>query len=397
MRTNTLSAYRHDLQRELGHILDWWVQHATDRERGGFLGRIDHQNKPDPSAPRGVVLHSRILWTFTAAARTQNNPGWMATAEHASAYLLEHFIDPEYGGVYWSVTPGGEPLNTRKQIYGQAFAIYGFSEYYRAGGPDAALEAAIRLFQWIEKYSFDGVRGGYLEAFARDGSTLTDLRLSSKDRNDPKTMNTHLHLLEAYANLYRVWPDPLLAQRLRHLIQLFLDYIVNPLSGHLFLFFDTGWAPQSELISYGHDIEAAWLLLEAAETLGDSALIQKCRDNAVIMAIAAARGYDDIHGGLWYENHLPEKHWWVQAEGMVGFFNAWQISGEEHFLEKSTGCWQFVQKHLLDRAHGEWFWGTDARRRLLPGEDKAGFWKCPYHNGRACMELAERISDSVGG
>lgn len=385
------TAYRHDLDRELGHILDWWVKHALDAERGGFYGRIGHENTADTGAERGVVLNSRILWTFAAAARAQQNAQWMAIADHTFAYFRAHFIDPDHGGVFWSVTADGQPHNTRKQIYGLAFAVYGLTEYYRAGGPEEALAEAIRLFRWIEQYSYDGIRGGYWEAFARDGAALADVRLSDRDRNDPKTMNTHLHVLEAYTNLYRVWPAPQVARQLRHLIQVFLDYIVNPLSGHLCLFFDAGWAPQSDVISYGHDIEAAWLLPEAAGVLGDAALVQKCRDNAVIMAIAAARGYDDTAGGLWYENHLAEKHWWVQAEGMVGFLNAWQISGEAHFFEKSVGCWQFVQRHLLDRAHGEWFWGVDARGRVMPGEDKAGFWKCPYHNGRACLEVLERL------
>lgn len=391
MNPSRLAAYRHDLQQELGHILDWWVTHAVDADRGGFQGRIDNLNRVDRDAPRGVVLNSRILWTFSAAARTQVREEWLLIAGLSFDYLQKHFIDPEYGGVYWSVASDGSPLNTRKQIYGLAFALYGFTEYYRAGGPQKALDEAIALFHWIEKHSFDGVRGGYLEAFARDGSALNDLRLSARDRNDPKTMNTHLHILEAYANLYRVWQEPRLAQQLRHLIQVFLDYIINPLSGHLCLFFDTGWAPQSDVISYGHDIEAAWLLLEAAEILGDSTLIQKCRDNAVIMAFAAARGLDETDGGLWFENHIYEKHWWVQAEGMVGFLNAWQISGEEHFLEKSINCWRFTQRHLLDRVNGEWFWGVDAKHRVMPGEDKAGFWKCPYHNGRACMEVMERL------
>lgn len=391
MKASRLAAYRHDLKQELGHILDWWAKYAPDPEQGGFYGRIDNFNQPDVAAPRGVVLNSRILWAFSAAARTQLDDNRLDMAAYSFDYLRKHFIDPEYGGVYWSVAPDGNPLNTRKQIYGLAFALYGFTEYYRAGGPKAALDEAIALFHWIEKYSFDGVRGGYLEAFARDGAPLSDLRLSARDRNDPKTMNTHLHILEAYTNLYRVWQHPHLAQQLRRLIQVFWDYIVNPLSGHLCLFFDTGWAPQSEVISYGHDIEAAWLLPEAAEALGDSALIQKCRELAVIMAIAAARGLDETNGGLWFENHISEKHWWVQAEAMVGFLNAWQISGEEHFLEKSMNCWHFTRHHLLDRANGEWYWGVDAERRVMPGEDKAGFWKCPYHNSRACMEVIERL------
>ncbi|MBK6929967.1 MAG: AGE family epimerase/isomerase [Saprospirales bacterium] len=397
---NILEAYRHDLQRELGHILDWWAEHMADPERGGFSGRIDNLNTPDPGAARGIVLHSRILWAFAAAARIQNDARRLATAQYAFDYLRRHFIDPEYGGVFWALTPEGQPLNTRKQIYGLAFAMYGLSEYFRASGQKPALDEAIGLFHWIEKYSYDAVRGGYLEAFACNGAPLSDLRLSPKDRNDPKTMNTHLHLLEAYANLYRVWPDTLLAQRLRHLIQLFLDHIINPLSGHLILFFDTGWAPQSDTISYGHDIEAAWLIQEAAGVLGDGPLLARCREYAVIGATAAARGLDETDGGLWYENQVFEKHWWAQAEAMVGFLNAWQISGEDHFLDKSIGCWQFVQRYLLDRAHGEWFWGIDSRHRVMAGEDKAGFWKCPYHNSRACLEIMERIplsADAAAG
>lgn len=392
MLASTLAAYRHDLQRELGHILDWWVEHMTDPEQGGFIGRIDAQNRPDLAAPRGLVLNSRILWTFSAAARTQNQPARIAVADRAYAYIREHFLDREYGGAYWSVAPDGSPLNTRKQIFGLAFAIYGLAEYYRAGGPKTALDEAVELFHWIEKYSFDSIRGGYLEAFTRDGAALADWRLSDRDRNDPKTMNTHLQVLEAYTNLYRIWPDPTLARQFRLLIHLFLDHIINPLSGHQFLFFDLGWAPQSDAISYGHDIETAWLLLEAAEVLGDRALIQRCRDNAVIMATAAARGIDESDGGLWYEDHVPEKHWWVQAEGMVGFLNAGQISGEMHFYEKSLGCWYFVQKYLLDRAQGEWIWGVAAQHQPMSGEDKAGFWKGPYHNGRACMEVMERLT-----
>ncbi|MCC6461266.1 MAG: AGE family epimerase/isomerase [Saprospiraceae bacterium] len=391
MPKTMLLPYRQELERELGHILDWWMKYAVDREQGGFQGRIDNENIPEPGAPRGVVLNSRILWTFSAAARACQNETWMGVADHAWQYLQQHFIDRRYGGVYWSVAPDGQPLNTRKQMYGLAFALYGLVEYYRAGGPKEALDEGIALFHWIEKHSFDGVRGGYFEAFARDGAALTDWRLSERDRNDPKTMNTHLHILEAYANLYRVWPDPLLAQRLRHLIHVFLEQIIHPLSGHLCLFFDTGWAPQSDVISYGHDIEAAWLLQEAAGVLGDPVLLQKCRDNAVIMATAAARGLDTTDGGLWYENHIAEKHWWVQAEAMVGFLNAWQISGELQFLQKSMGCWQFTQRHLLDKNHGEWYWGVDAQHRVMPGEDKAGFWKCPYHNGRACLEVLERL------
>lgn len=392
MNLQRLAAYRHDLHQELGHILDWWAKYAIDPASGCCFGRVDEANRPDPRAPRHLLLQSRILWAFSAGARAWSREEWLAVATGIFGELQQHFTDAEYGGLYWSVAPGGEPLNARKQIYGLAAALCGYVEYYRAGGSQKALDEAVVLFHWIERHAFDGVRGGYFEAFARDGSILPDLRLKTRDRNDPKTAHTHLYLLEAFTNLYRVWKEPRLAQQLRHLIQIFLDYIVNPLSGHLCLHFDAGWAPQSELISYGHDIQAAWQLSEAAEVLGDSLLLQKCRDHAVIMAIAAARGLDESDGGLWAENRLPEKHGWAQAEAMTGFLNAWQISGEEHFLEKSLACWRFTQKYLLDRANGEWFQGVDAKHRLLRGEDKAGPAKTPGHNTRACIEVLERIT-----
>lgn len=386
MDKNILLNYHRELEAELHNILDWWQTRMIDRERGGFYGRIDGEGRLHADAPKGLVLNARILWTFSAAARALRDPALTAVAQRAYEYLTQHFLDAELGGAYWSVHADGKALDTRKQTYGLAFAIYGLSEYARLTNQAEPLAHAQALFRWVEKHSFDFVRGGYLEAVARDGSPLADIRLSEEDRNDPKSMNTHLHLLEAYANLYRVWRDPALAQQLRHLLNLFLDHIIDPLSGHLRLFFDLGWMPQSTEISYGHDIEASWLLLEAAEVLGDSALIQKCRDNAVIMAIAAARGLD-TDGGLWCENHLQEKHWWPQAEAMAGFYNAWQLSGEEHFLEKSFGCWRFAQRFLIDHRDGEWHWGMRADYSTMQEEDKAGFWKCPYHTGRACLEI----------
>jgi len=386
MYKKILAAYQHDLQRELNHILDWWSAYIFDSENGGLYGSIDNQNKPRPGAPQSLTLCSQLLWTFSAAAPVLDDGSRLVPAKRCFHYLRDHFLDQEQGGAYWCITPGCEPLNTRKQVYGLASAIYGLSEYARASVSDEPLEEAVKLFRWVEKHHYDAIRGGYLEACARDGSPLTDVRLSAKDRNDPKTAASHLRLLQAYSNLYSNWPDAQLAAPLRHLVLLFFDHIINPLSGHLTLHFDTGWAPQSDTISYGHDIEAAWTLLEAAHTLGDGLLTDRCRENLVVMATAAARGLDDTDGGLWYENRIPEKHWWAQAEGMAGFFHAWRISGEAHFLEKSLGCWNFVQKQLLDRKKGEWFWGVDAARHMLAGKEKAGMGKGPLHQARACVE-----------
>ncbi len=382
-------------QRELESLLSYWAHRAVDQKNGGFYGRIDAHDAVVAGSPKGAVLNARILWTFAAAYNNFRDPAYRALAERAFHYVRQFFIDPEFGGVYWSVNDEGQPLDTKKQVYALAFTIYGLAEYYRASGDETALTLAQAQYRAIEAHSFDAVRGGYLEAFARDWQPLADLRLSAKDANEKKTMNTHLHVLEAYANLYRVWPDAGLAQQIRGLLRVFDKHIVDPVTHHLRLFFDENWQSKSEVISYGHDIEAAWLLLEAAEVLDDPQLVARFQQLALPIATAAAEGLD-ADGGLNYElepGHLVrEKHWWVQAEAMVGFLNAYQLGGGEHFLDKFGAVWEFTQAHILDRAGGEWFWGVDADHALMPGQDKAGLWKCPYHNGRACLEILRRSS-----
>jgi mannobiose 2-epimerase len=392
-----LSDYRQEMEKELGDILDYWMQHAPDDKQGGFYGRIDEENIVHPEAPKGVVLNSRILWTFSAAHAHSPQPQWLSFARRAYEWLEAHFTDREYGGVFWSVDHEGAVLDGRKQIYGLAFCIYGLSEYYLVSRDQAALDRAIALFRLIERHSFDPQTSGYLEAFARDWKPLEDLRLSPKDANEKKTMNTHLHVIEAYANLYRAWPDPFLKQQITGLLEVFGDHIMDGSTGHLQLFFDENWNSRSGMVSYGHDIEAAWLLLESAEIAGDTRWIVAAKEWAIRLAHAAAEGLDH-DGGLWYEmegGHLvKEKHWWAQAEAMVGFFNAWQLTGDAAWLQKSRASWDFVRSTIKDSRHGEWFWGVREDHLPMPGEDKAGFWKCPYHNSRACLELSRRIAMS---
>ncbi len=384
------------MELELEHILAYWVQHATDETNGGFYGRIGNDNKVYPKAPKGAVLNSRILWTFSAAYNHSLLNDYYKMADRAFIYLVSHFFDNENGGVYWSVDYKGRPLDTKKQVYALAFALYGLTEYYHCRESALAKELAIHLYNSIEKYSFDPQKGGYIDAFAVDWKPLDDLRLSDKDANEKKTMNTHLHVLEAYSNLYRIWPDEKLKQQIAGLINNFLQHIIDPATRHLILFFDENWRANNTVLSYGHDVEAAWLLQEAAETIGDTLLTRKTKDKALLLARAASEGLD-TDGGLWYEyepasRHLvKEKHWWPQAEAMVGFFNAWQLSGDRQFLDYSMDAWAFVQQYILDKENGEWFWGVKADHSIMPGEDKAGLWKCPYHNGRACLEIMRRI------
>ena len=390
------AALQAEFRDELKHILDYWQQFTIDKVHGGFYGRLTHDNEVVEGAVKGSVLNARILWSFSAAYLLEEDPGYLRLAERSLAYIRQYFIDHEVGGVYWSVTAGGAPADTKKQIYAIAFTIYGLTEYYQAKADEEVLELAKKLYRDIEDHSYDAIRGGYVEALTRDWQPIADARLSDKDANEKKTMNTHLHILEAYTNLYRVWPDDALAGNIRDLLDNFADHIIDVRTHHLQLFFDEDWALRSDIISYGHDIEASWLLLEAAEALGDQALIREVKDLAVKIAIASTGGLNQ-DGSLSYEfsrgdNHMiAERHWWVQAEAIVGFLNAWQLTGEMHFHRKFLAAWTYTKKYIIDDQKGEWFWGRTADGAIMEGEDKAGFWKCPYHNSRACIEVIRRL------
>jgi len=392
-----LEILKHELQEELNSILAYWMQYTIDDTNGGFCGSVSNDNTVKAGAAKGVVLNARILWTFSAAYNHSGEKKYIAVAEKAISYITHHFIDKEYGGVYWSADENGNMLEGRKQIYGLAFCIYGMSEYYAATQSKAVLDAAIELYNLIEQYSYDKDYKGYFEAFAREWQSLDDFRLSAKDANEKKTMNTHLHIIEAYANLYKVWPNEKLRNKVAEQLYLFDTYFINHETGHLRLFFDEQWHEKPGVISYGHDIEAAWLLLQCAEIIQHDIWIQKCSKHAMVITQAAMRGLDK-DGGLWYEyeqaaEHLiKEKHWWPQAEAMIGFYNAFELSNDEQYLNLALKSWQFIKDHLLDEQNGEWFWGVYEDYSIMPNQDKAGFWKCPYHNGRACIEIIKRIS-----
>lgn len=393
-----LSAYKAAMETELRLILDWWMHYMIDERNGGFYGTVSNNNEAE-ATEKGVVLNSRILWSFAAAHHFSPREEYLKIAERAFSYIENNFIDYRYGGVFWSVDTIGKMKDGRKQIYGLAFCIYGLSEYYKVSGDNTALIIAKDLYNTIEQYSFDKEHGGYIEAFTREWYNSGDLRLSDKDDNERKTMNTHLHIIEAYANLYVVWPDDILKQKIENLLCYFDRYIINKQNNHLHLFMDDEWNVRSSLISFGHDIEASWLLLECAEVVQHQDYINRYRQLAVLLAAAALEGLDKDDGGLWYEfepakNHwIKEKHWWPQAEAMVGFFNAYQITKEEKYLHHSVNCFEFVKNKIKDNGKGEWFWGIKEDGTIITKE-KAGFWKCPYHNSRACIELIKRISNA---
>lgn len=391
------STLKEELRKELTeNILPYWMNQMTDEDHGGFYGRITGNEVLMPDAEKGAVLNARILWTFSAAYRLLKQEEYLATATRAKRYLIDHFYDRNYGGIYWSLDKDGKPLDTKKQIYAIGFAIYGLSEYHLATGDSEALEYAIRLFHDIEEHSFDKNKNGYYEALTREWEEIADMRLSEKDANERKTMNTHLHILEPYTNLYRVWKDEQLEKQLRNLINLFTHKILNKETSHLQLFFNDDWQSKYPIVSYGHDIEASWLLHEAALVTGDQSLIAETEPIVYKIAEAAAEGL--LPGqGMIYEKHLDTNHtdtdfhWWVQAESVVGFFNIYEHWDNEEALRKAVATWTFIQEHLIDYQHGEWFWSVQADGTINRNEDKAGFWKCPYHNSRMCMEIIDRL------
>lgn len=396
--TEAINTLRKEVTEELeGNILPFWMNKMTDRERGGFYGRISGEDVLMPDEPKGAILNARILWTFSAAYRLLKKPEYLATATRAKRYLFDFFYDKQFGGIYWSVDCEGNPLDTKKQIYALGFAIYGLSEYARATGDEEALEYAIRLFEVIEKYSFDAEKNGYVEALTRDWQPIADMRLSDKDENEKKTMNTHLHILEPYANLYRVWKDGRLKTQLKNLIELFVTKILDTQTYHLNLFFEDDWTNKYHLISYGHDIEASWLIHEAALVLGDETVLKQIEPVIVRIARAADEGLN-ADGSMTYERFSDkgetdrELHWWVQAENVVGHLNLYQHFGDEEALSTALRCWQFIKDKLIDRENGEWYWSRFADGSINRNDDKAGFWKCPYHNGRMCLEINERFA-----
>lgn len=395
MSLKKLQQLKTELSIELDSILDYWSENTIDIKNDGFVGQIDSNDEVISNADKGSVLNARILWSFSASYKTTKNEEHKKIAERAYKFLSNYFYDTEFGGLFWSINADTTPKDTKNQIYALAFAIYGLSEYYVISKDEKALTIAINLYLMIQKHSYDPVNKGYLEAFTRDWQPIEDLRLSSKDANEKKTMNTHLHIIEAYANLFKVWKNSKLQSDIIELLQTIEEHFINTKTGHLHLFFDENWIEKPDVISYGHDIEAAWLLLQCAEISEDENLIANHKRHAIQIAEATLEGLDS-DGGLWYEldpktNKLTaEKHWWVQAEALIGFYNAYQLTRDEKFLDIVLKNWKFIKIHIIDSENGEWFWGIYKDYSVIE-KDKAGFWKCPYHNSRACLELIQRI------
>jgi mannobiose 2-epimerase len=377
------------------NIVPFWSGRCID-ENGGFIGRMTNDGTVDKKAPKGLVLNTRILWTFSALYAFDKKPEHLVWAKRAYDYLMEHFWDNQNGGMFWMLDWEGKPLEDKKQIYGQGFAIYALSEYYRASGSKDVLDKAKAIFDLLEKYVWDKKYKGYFESFDRDWSMSKGQQLTSGDMAAAKSMNTSLHALEGIANLYDVCKDPLVGQRVEDMLEIYADYIAHPYGTYSQLFFNEMWYPKSEKVSFGHDIEASWLVYRDAEILNKPRLVEKIRRMGLKLAEAVYDNGLDNKKSMFYEadnNGVSnsEKHWWVQAEAVVGYLNAYQLTGRQEYLEVAYNIWGFIEDYIVDKKGGEWFWKVDAKGKVDKASLKVSEWKCPYHNSRACIEIIQRL------
>lgn len=341
-------------------------------------------------------MYTRQLWAFSAAAQHYHSKEYAAIADQCFAFLQEHFYDAENGGYYWETDSEGNVIDDKKQTYAQAFALYALTEYARLSQSAEASIYAKKQFDCIMNKCYDAQSGGFLEGFSRQWVFDKGNRLSEKDAFAEKSMNTNLHILEALTSFYNEFGNKQAYNALKRVVLDFCQYIIGN-DGHLVLFMDKNWKPQSTIHSYGHDIEASWLLWEAAEALGDSILAEHVRVIVLRMADTCIKEAIDPQGAVLNETDYATGHtdtgrfWWVQCEALEGLANAYSITGDKHYIKQLGRVWAYIQQHMLDREHGEWYRLVDASGKPDTTEDKGGMWKTPYHNGRALMRLVQRF------
>ena len=375
-------------------LIPFW-EGLKDKEYGGYFGYMGYDRKVIPTYEKGCILNSRILWFFSNAYRLFRTENLKADAEHAFRFLKEYCLDKEYGGIYWSLTYNGQKKDDTKHTYNQAFAIYALSSYYDVVKDNEALQIAMQLYQLVEEKCIDEY--GYLEAFDRTFRPEMNEKLSENGVMAEKTMNTLLHLLEAYTELYRVTKDEKVAGRIRFLLDLFEKKVYHQELGRQEVFFDRYWNSLLDLYSYGHDIETAWLVDRALEVLGDLAYKERIEKitaqitwNIFTRALEGDAMPNEAENGV----RDTTRVWWVQAEAVVGFLNGYQKQPERvEYLEAAKRIWHYINTTMIDKREGsEWFWAVD--QKGVPLEKPiVEPWKCPYHNGRMCIEVIQRLKE----
>ena len=391
----TLSAWQQEMRAEFEAIADWWLEHVICLDSGDIAAEVSADNKRNRKAGKSLVYSARLLWFFSAAFRFRPDPRFRAAADLCYRELTSLYPDRRNGGLVWSVDAAGLPDSRKKQCYGLCFAVYALTEYFMATGHGDAIVTAEDLVCLVERNMYDTEHGGYIEAMTPDWRTLEDMRLGDTDLNAEKTMNTHLHVLEAWINFHRAQPGAESAARLARVADLFLQHFVAS-GGYQKRFFTRDWQELPAEISFGHDIEASWLLWEAGAVLDNGALRGRLLGPVVELADSVLESGAGPEGEVFHEGTQREavdrsRIWWVQAEALVGFMNAWQVTADERFLEASRASWAFIRDYQRDTEYGEWAWYSRLDR-AAPPIYKAGFWKAPYHNGRAMLEMIRRLS-----
>lgn len=375
-------------------LIPFW-QGLKDEENGGFYGYLSYDLKLDKKAVKGCILNSRILWFFSNAYMVLGDPSLLESATHAYQFLKEHCVDDEFGGVFWSLTYDGKPEDTTKHTYNQAFSIYALASYYDASKNSEALEIAWKLYDLVESKCKDEY--GYLEAFTRSFEPEENYKLSENGVIAEKTMNTLLHVFEAYTELYRVTKEEKVAKQIRFMMDIIKDKVFNKEIGRQEVFFDRTWNTLIDLYSYGHDIETAWLVDRGLEVLDDEAYTNMLSPiTKIITENIYNRAYIDHSLVNESENGVVDttRVWWVQAEAVVGFLNGYQKQEDKKFLDASVDIWNYIKKYFIDKRNGsEWFWSV--KEDHTPDEKPiVEPWKCPYHNGRMCFEVLRRMKDA---
>ena len=375
-------------------LIPFW-QGLKDEENGGFYGYLSYDLKLDKKAVKGCILNSRILWFFSNAYMLLGDSSLLESATHAYQFLKDYCVDNEFGGVFWSLAYDGTPEDTTKHTYNQAFSIYALASYYDASKNPEALEIAWKLYDLVESKCKDEY--GYLEAFTRNFEPEENDKLSENGVIAEKTMNTLLHVFEAYTELYRVTKEEKAAKQIRFMMDIIKDKVFNKEIGRQEVFFDKTWNSLIDLYSYGHDIETAWLVDRGLEVLDDEAYTNMLSPiTKIITENIYNRAYIDHSLVNEAENGVVDttRVWWVQAEAVVGFLNGYQKQGDKKFLDASEDIWNYIKEYFIDKRNGsEWFWSV--KEDHTPNEKPiVEPWKCPYHNGRMCFEVLRRMKDA---
>ena len=377
-----------------GDILPFWLK-LEDPDHGGHFAAVDNAGRIDRTAAKSTVFVARLLWTLSTVHRVLGLPETLAQADRTRRFLVDRLTDPDAGGMWWSATPDGQPLETDKHVYAQAFAIYGLAAHSRATADAGSLDAARRLFALVEERARDPRTGSYEEAFDAAWRPVENRRLAAGGRAGARTSNTHLHLIEAYAELLEARPDPKVRVALRALLGLFVDRFLVADAGHCHALLDAALNPLPGPVSWGHDIEASWLMADAARAVGDESLEARVNEAAIALARSAAAAAQAADGGWMTERRADgsiDSHrvWWVQAEAVIGLVEAALRTGDAGLMERAERCWDFIERAMMDRDGGEWFWRVDAAGRPDRAMPKVSAWKEPYHQARACLELIGR-------